>query len=149
MATYSGYEGSVVFSGKGPARQWVASVTMWEFTDRRIVTPIRRMGQQGLTQPPHPPTYTDRVLGGQDWTGRIEFLGDSSYVTFDYTLQKSVAVTIKLVLITSTGEVPAPTHFFESAAWLTNIRGRSPIDGPVSFEATIEARNEALVFKNA
>lgn len=143
MATYSGYEGSVLFAGKGPTRRWVATVTMWEFTDRRIVTPIRRMGQRHLTQPPHPPTYTDRVVGGQDWTGRIEFLGDSTYGNDDYTLQKSVAVTIKLVMQTD------PMAFFESAAWLTNIRGRSPIDGPVSFEAAIEARNEALVFKNA
>lgn len=143
MATYSGYEGSVVFSDT-PIRAWVATVTMWEFTDRRIVTPIRRMGQQG----PDVPTYTDRVLGGQDWTGRIEFLGDSGHKALDYTLQKNVAVTLKLVMITSTGEESKPTHFFESAAWLTNIRGRSPIDGPVTFEAAIEARNDALVFKN-
>lgn len=144
MARYSGYEGSVLFSGEGPGRRWVATVTMWEFTDRRIVTPIRRMGQQGMTEPPIQPTFTDRVLGGQDWTGRIEFLGDSGYAASDYSLQDSVAVTIKLVMA---GENPAA--FFESAAWLTNIQGRSPIDGPVSFEAAIGARNETLVFKTA
>ncbi len=138
MSKFSGYEGSVVFVNQ-PGRAWIATVTEWEYEDRRINNVIRRMGQQTMA-----PANSDRVLGGQDWTGRIEFLGDTAFVAADYGLQASVEVTVRLVmLIPATG---AP-YVFEAPAWLTDIRGRSPIDGPDTFEANMGARNGAIVFK--